>query len=71
MINNSMQSITKFEKTIDPLDAYVARMWILWCSVPGRETRDAAGALDLGEVGSVAEKNWYKASVYSPAEVTR
>jgi hypothetical protein len=43
-------------------------MWLMYGRAP--HTRTAPGELvDLGEIGSVAEKNWSKATPYSPAEM--
>jgi len=55
---------------MDPSEAYIQRMWILWLMAPHRETFDGK-SLDLGEIGSVAEKNWTKATPYSPAQESR
>jgi hypothetical protein len=32
-------------------EEYIAAMWLLYLRVPGRETLDASGVLDLGEIG--------------------
>ena len=69
-----MQSIVKRiptpEEVEDPREAYIARMWILFLCSPGRDTRDASGALDLGEVGPVNERKVSRMTPYSPAEVS-
>jgi hypothetical protein len=49
-------------------DGYIARMWLLWLLTPSIDTRDATGAVHLGEIGPVKEKNWTKATPYSRAE---
>jgi hypothetical protein len=48
-------------------DEYINMMYWLFLRCPRVETIDATGALHLGEIGSVAEKNWTKATPYSPA----
>jgi hypothetical protein len=46
--------------------AYVAYMWVRFLLAPGRKT--ALGEpVDLGELGRVAEKDWQRATPYSPA----
>jgi len=46
---------------------YIRAMWLLYRQVPGRETRDESGALDLGEVGATKSdhdiKRWCPYSI--------
>lgn len=51
-------------------EAYILRQWILFLAAPGRDTRDASGVLDLGEVGPVNECKVSRMTPYSPAEVS-
>jgi hypothetical protein len=46
---------------------YINMMYWLFGRCPGVDTRDASGAVHLGEIGPVADKNWGKATAYSPA----
>jgi hypothetical protein len=46
---------------------YINMMYRLFVRCPGVDTRDASGAVHLGEIGSIIEKNWEKATPYSPA----
>jgi hypothetical protein len=48
-------------------DEYINMMYWLFLRCPGVDTRDASGALELGEIGPVAEKSWTKDTPYSPA----
>jgi hypothetical protein len=48
-------------------DEYINMMYWLFLRCPHFETIDATGALHLGEIGCVTEKNWEKATPYSLA----
>jgi hypothetical protein len=48
-------------------EEYIAAKYWLFVRCPGVETIDATGALYLGEIGCVREKNWTKDTPYSPA----
>jgi hypothetical protein len=48
-------------------EEYIAAKYWLFVRCPGVETIDATGALHLGEIGCVTEKNWEKATPYSSA----
>jgi len=46
--------------------AYIEAMWLMFLRAPGRQT--APGELvDLGEIGVTKEKDWQRATPYSPA----
>jgi hypothetical protein len=51
-------------------DAFVWAMWITFCSTPQKPGSDENGFYDLAEIGTVPDKNWSKASPYSPAQVS-
>jgi hypothetical protein len=46
---------------------YVEARWLLFLATPCRKHPEADGSFDLGEVGEAPEKNWDKATPYSPA----
>jgi hypothetical protein len=50
----------------DPHEAYIATMWIMFLRAPGRKTGPGE-PVDLGDIGSVREKNWERPTPYSPA----
>ena len=47
-------------------EAYIRMMWVRFLLVPGRNTAPGE-VVDLGEIGSAAEKDWQRATPYSPA----
>jgi hypothetical protein len=47
---------------------YIAAMWIRFLLTPGHETAPGE-PVDLGELGSVCEKNWTRLTPYSPAQI--
>jgi hypothetical protein len=49
------------------VDAFLFAMYLMYCRAPGKKTAPGE-PIELGEIGSVPEKNWSKASPYSPAE---
>jgi hypothetical protein len=51
-------------------DDYLLRMWLLWIMSPARDTRDATGAVHLGEIGPTPERNWRRTTPYSVAKPT-
>ena len=56
----------------DPQEGYILRMWIRFLLAPARLSRQELkrGAVtDLGELGSVREKNWTRATPYSLARL--
>jgi hypothetical protein len=48
-------------------EEYIWAMWLMYGRAPNTLTAPGE-CVDLGEVGSVAEKNWSKATPYSPAK---
>jgi hypothetical protein len=46
--------------------AFIEAMWIMFLRAPERPTAPGE-CVDLGEVGSVKEKDWQRATPYSPA----
>ncbi len=52
-------------------NALVLAYWLMYCRTPQDPKPDVDGMFDIGEVGHAAEKNWTKATPYSPAEVRR
>jgi hypothetical protein len=56
---------------VDPRELYIATMHLMFLRAPARPTREEVrrGAItDLGEVGSVQEKDWSRATAYSRAK---
>jgi hypothetical protein len=61
-----MQTIVKHQPQPD-VDAFLFAMYLMYWRAPGCKT--APGEIvNLGEIGAVVEKNWLKATPYSPAE---
>ena len=60
-----MGNIVEREKEFS--DEYINMMYWLFVRCPGVDTRDSSGVLHLGEIGSIVERNWEKATPYSPA----
>ena len=52
----------------DQREAYIAAMWLMLLSAPGRKTAPGE-PVDLGEIGEVREKNWARATPYGVVEV--
>ena len=52
---------------IDPHEAYITAMWLMFLRAPGRNTLPGE-PVDLGEIGHVKEKDWERVTPYSPAE---
>lgn len=48
-------------------EAFIAAMWLMFLRTPCRNTKPGE-PVDLGEIGEVREKNWTKATPYSPAQ---
>ena len=47
---------------------YIAAMYLLYLRCPGRDTRDASGVLDLGEIGETkSDRGIYRWCPYAPA----
>ena len=63
-----MLATIKREQPVDPREAYILRMWILYLAAPGHDTRDDSGAYSLGEVGQVNERKISRMTPYSVAE---
>jgi hypothetical protein len=61
-----MQIVKTISKP-DP-EAHILAMWLLFLRAPAKSEPDTNGFFDLGEVGTAREKNWSKATVYSPAQ---
>jgi hypothetical protein len=51
--------------------AFVWAMWLMYCRAPSKPNADIDGCFDLGEIGRATDKNWTKATPYSPAQVRR
>jgi hypothetical protein len=71
--SKSMKTIIKAKPRIDPRELYIAAMFAMYLRTPARPTREevSRGAItDLGEIGSVQEKNWKRDTPYSPARTT-
>lgn len=48
-------------------ELYIDVMWLMFMRAPGRETAPGE-PVDLGEIGSVTEKDWERQTPYSPAQ---
>ena len=48
-------------------EEYINMMYWLFVRCPGVDTRDSSDAVHLGEIGSIVERNWNRATPYSPA----
>jgi hypothetical protein len=63
-----MAGLVKFErKTEEIFEAYVLAQFLMYCRAPGRQTAPGE-VVDLGEIGSTAEKNWERLTPYSTAQ---
>lgn len=58
--------IVKRIPKVDPHEAHIAAMWLMFLRAPGRETAPGE-CVDLGEVGEVREKDWERLMPYSVA----
>jgi len=63
-----METIIKRQPEAN-IDAHILAMWLLFCFAPSKPTPDVDGSYNLGEIGSDAEKNWSRATPYSPTEL--
>ena len=66
-----MTTIITVQPSIDPRELYIAAMFAMYVRAPARPTREelTRGAItDLGEIGSVQEKTWDRATPYSVAQ---
>ena len=66
-----MTAIIKTRPPIDLRELYIAAMFAMYMRAPARPTREEVcrGVVtDLGEIGSVQEKNWTRATPYSLAQ---
>jgi hypothetical protein len=73
-MNKAMTAIIKAQPRIDQRELYIAAMFAMYLRAPARPTREEVKrgiVSDLGEVGSVQEKNWTRATPYSPAQMER
>ncbi len=50
-------------------EAYIQAMWLLFLSTPAKPNPEPDGFYNLGEIGSDANKNWSRATPYSPIEL--
>ena len=57
-----MEIVKRIPK-IDPLEAHIAAMWLMFLRAPGRETAPGE-PVDLGEIG---EKDWTRLTPHSLA----
>ena len=48
-------------------ERYILAMWLMFLRTPGRKTTPGE-PVDLGEIGTVREKNWSRLSPYSIAQ---
>src|SRR5260370_2472865 len=64
-----MDTITKYAKPFD-VDQHILAYWLMFCRAPSRKTGPGE-PVDLGEIGSIQEKNWERLTPYSPAEPSR
>ncbi len=49
-------------------EAYIQAMWMLFLFAPTKPNPELDGSYNLGEIGSDANKNWSRATPYSPTE---
>ncbi len=61
---------SKFKPGIDPQEAHIAAMWLMFLRAPGRKTLPGE-CVDLGEIGTAAEKSGSRDTPYSLAEPSR
>lgn len=62
-----MHIIKRTERPKSDRETYIQAMWLMFLRAPGRQTAPGE-PVDLGEIGEVREKNWTKATAYSPAK---
>lgn len=66
-----MTAIVEIGPPVDLRELYIAAMFAMYVRAPARPTCEEVrrGAItDLGELGSVQERNWTRATPYSPAQ---
>jgi len=66
---NRMDAITKYAKPFD-VDQHILAYWLMFCRAPSRKTGPGE-QVDLGEIGSIQEKNWERLTPYSPSEPSK
>jgi len=49
-------------------EAYIQAMWLLFMFAPSKPAPEPDGMYNLGEIGSVTNKNWTRLTPYSPTE---
>jgi len=50
-------------------EEYVRARWLLFLAAPSRPRPDETNRYDLGNIGSTPERNWLKATPYSPSQL--
>ena len=59
---------------VDPRELHIAAMYLMFLRAPARPTREDVKrgvVTDLGEIGSVQEKNWERLNPYATATPKR
>ena len=64
--------LVKYQPPTPPpdVDSFILAMWLMYCRAPGRKTAPGE-AVDLGEIGADAKKNWVRLTPYSPSQRER
>jgi len=50
-------------------EAYIQAMWLRFLLAPSKPNPELDGFYSLGEIGGDADKNWTRATPYSPTEL--
>ncbi len=50
-------------------ETYIQAMWLLFLFAPSKPGPEPDGMYNLGEIGSDTEKNWSRATPYSPTQM--
>jgi hypothetical protein len=50
-------------------EAYVQATWLRFLLAPSKPNPELDGFYNLGEIGTDADKNWSRATPYSPTEL--
>jgi hypothetical protein len=72
VVSGSNRNVLERESEMNPKDfeVMVVCYWLMFLRAPGRDTLPGE-CVDLGEIGTAAEKSWSRDTPYSLAEPSR
>jgi hypothetical protein len=62
-----MEKIIKHQPEAN-VDAHIFAMWLRFLLAPSKPNPELGGFYNLGEIGTDANRNWTRATPYSPTE---